>query len=145
MILISKDSKGKVRVVDINYTFNDPVYTISRKTGLFQGKMVDQPDLTIERGKVKRTILEQVELEYNSLVKKYLDKGYQKYEELTDILFTNITSEQISELIGEDKVNQEGIIKPMLAKDYKTSKLTILERNWYGSRKIDGGEILRRH
>lgn len=142
MILISKDSKGKVRVVDISYTFDSPVYTIRRKTGLFNGKMSEQPNITVDKGKVKRTLLQQVELEFDSRVKKYLDKGYQKYEELTDIPFDKISAEDISGLIADEKTNQAGIIKPMLAKDYNKCSINVLERDWYGSRKIDGVRCL---
>jgi hypothetical protein len=45
-------------------------------------------------------------------------------------------------LVGSEKTNQAGIIKPMLAKDYNKCSLNVLEQDWYGSRKIDGGEVL---
>jgi DNA ligase-1 len=142
MILISKDSKAKVRVVDIEYKFTNPIYIISRNTGLFGGKMIQQPNIEVTRGKVKRTLLQQAELEYNSLVKRYLDKGYQKYDELTRIPITQITSEQISNLIANEKTNQNGIIKPMLAKDHNKCATNIFENNWVISRKIDGVRAL---
>lgn len=142
MILISKDSKGKIRVVEINYTFVDPIYVITRLTGLFGGKIVKQPDILVERGKVKRTLLQQVELEFNSKVKSYLDKGYEIYSDLTDILIGDITEEQITALVGNEKTNQAGIIKPMLAKDYNKCSINVLEQDWYGSRKIDGVRAL---
>ena len=75
-ILISRDSKQKIRVVEISYSWNDTLhaFVIERSSGLHGGKMTSQPPLTIEKGKVKRTITEQCQLEFNSLVKKYKDK-----------------------------------------------------------------------
>jgi len=38
-----------------------------------------QPLIEIYKGKAKRTLEEQLELQYNSEKKKYLDKGYKTY------------------------------------------------------------------
>ena len=54
------------------------MYVITRSSGLYGGKFITQPNIEITKGKVKRTITEQAELEYNSNIKSYLDKGYKK-------------------------------------------------------------------
>lgn len=79
-ILISRDSKSKLRVVEIScdWDSNLEIYKLKRSTGQFNGKMIEQPVIEITKGKVKRTISEQATLEFNSHVKKYLDKGYKK-------------------------------------------------------------------
>ena len=76
--LVSKDSKGKIRVVEISYEGNEAtrIYTIYRYTGQFEGKMTKQPEIIVDRGKATRNIHEQVELQFNALVKGYKDKGY---------------------------------------------------------------------
>lgn len=143
MILISKDSREKVRVVTITKSINENNHhIIHRISGVFGGKQTNQPDIVIIRGKAKRTIDEQSELEFNSHVKKYLDKGYKVYEDLTTIPYSDITESQISELVDGSKTNQNGVIKPMLAKDYNKCPINVLEQDWYGSRKIDGVRAL---
>ena len=109
MVLINKDSKGKVRCVKVWYVFTKPTYTIYRQTFQFAGKVTDQPDIVIEKGKAKRTLLQQADLELNSHIKKYLDKGYKDYKELTKIPFEDITVEQITELVGGERADQNGV------------------------------------
>lgn len=68
--LISKDSKGKIRVVEISCEGSElSGFTIKRNTYQYQGKVTAQPDITITKGKVKRTVTQQAELEYNSHLK----------------------------------------------------------------------------
>ena len=75
--LISRDSKGKIRVVEISYEWVElqQGFIIHRVTGLLNGKMTKQPDILIQKGKASRTLQQQVDLEYNSNKKKYLDKN----------------------------------------------------------------------
>ena len=77
-ILVSKDNKGKIRVVKIDYEWDDSRhgYVIRRSTSQYGGKITIQPEIWVFNGKVKRTVTEQVKLEYNSHLKKYQDKGY---------------------------------------------------------------------
>lgn len=109
MILINKDSKGKVRCVKVWYVFTKPTYTIYRQTFQFAGKVTDQPDIVIEKGKAKRTLLQQADLELASHIKKYMDKGYKSYEELTKIPFEKITVSEITALLGEEVEDQNGV------------------------------------
>ena len=135
--LISKDSKDKIRVVEISYEGNETtrIYTIYRYTGQFEGKMTKQPEIIVDKGKATRNIHEQVELQFNALVKGYKDKGYIELENEID----NYNSEELYKLLGESPTGSNGIIKPMLAKQAdKVTKTTIFNKTWIASRKIDG-------
>ena len=76
--LVSKDAKGKVRVVEMSAGWDDSQhgYVIHRTTYQLGGKQTPQPDIWIYKGKASRTLKEQLNLEYKSNMKKYLDKGY---------------------------------------------------------------------
>lgn len=135
--LVSKDSKGKIRVVEISYEGNEAtrIYTIYRYTGQFEGKMTKQPEIIVDRGKATRNIHEQVELQFNALVKGYKDKGYIELENEID----NYTSEELYKLFGDAPAGTNGVIKPMLAKQAdKVTKTDIFNKKWIASRKIDG-------
>lgn len=81
--------------------------------------MIQQPDITIAKGKVKRTIEEQTILQYNSEVKKYLDKGYKTLQHYG----VNTLSElDVQKVTSDDKTDTKGVKKPMLAKSYKDIK-----------------------
>jgi hypothetical protein len=77
--------------------------------------MTIQPPLTILKGKVRRTITEQVELEYNSLIKKYKDKGY---KDIQDLGFTSLNTFDPDTAFPKEVTNQAGVVKPMLCKVY---------------------------
>lgn len=135
--LISKDSKGKIRVVEIFYEGDETtrIYTIYRYTGQFEGKLTTQPKIIVDKGKATRNIHEQVELQFNALVKGYKDKGYIELENEID----NYNSEELYQLLGESPTGSNGIVKPMLAKQAdKVTKTTIFNKTWIASRKIDG-------
>lgn len=135
--LVSKDSKGKIRVVEISYEGNEAtrIYTIYRYTGQFEGKMTKQPEIIVDRGKATRNIHEQVELQFNALVKGYKDKGYIELENEID----NYSSEELYKLFGDAPAGTNGVVKPMLAKQAdKVTKTDIFNKNWIASRKIDG-------
>lgn len=135
--LISRDSKGKIRVVEISAGWSDEQhgYCIRRTTYQLGGKKTSQPDIWIYKGKASRTLKEQLELEYKSNTKKYLDKGYK-------LLQGNIydyTSEQLDEILGEVRTNQDGIPKPQLAKQAdKVTNKKVFDKEYLASRKIDG-------
>ena len=136
-ILVSKDSKGKIRVVEISYEGNETtrIYTIYRYTGQFEGKMTKQPEIIVDRGKATRNIHEQVELQFNALVKGYKDKGYIELENEID----NYSSEELYKLFGDAPAGTNGVVKPMLAKQAdKVTKTDIFNKTWIASRKIDG-------
>ena len=135
--LISKDSKGKIRVVEIFYEGDETtrIYTIYRYTGQFEGKLTTQPKIIVDKGKATRNIHEQVELQFNALVKGYKDKGYIELENEID----NYNSEELYQLLGESPTGSNGVVKPMLAKQAdKVTKTAIFNKIWIASRKIDG-------
>ena len=135
--LISRDAKGKIRVVEISYEWDDNLhaYAIYRTTGILGGKMTEQPNIYIKVGKASRTLKEQIELEYKSNIKKYLDKGYKLLEEELE----SYTEDQLNEIIGAIRTSQNGIPKPQLAKQAdKVNNQKIFDKKYWGSRKIDG-------
>lgn len=136
MDLVSKDSKGKIRVVSINYEWDEEShsYIIYRLTGCYNGKMTQQPNKHIEKGKAKRTVSEQAVLEFNSLIKKYKDKGYKELIKPID----TYSEEELEKIIGEIKTRGEGILKPMLAKQSEKVPMSAFGKEYYGSRKING-------
>ena len=135
--LVSKDSKGKIRVVEIFYEGDETtrIYTIYRYTGQFEGKLTTQPKIVVDRGKATRNIHEQVELQFKALVKGYKDKGYIELENEID----NYSSEDLYKLFGDAPAGTNGVVKPMLAKQAdKVTKTNIFDKKWIASRKIDG-------
>ena len=137
--LISRDTKGKIRTCTIWYELIDNedgrYYLIHRETSQLHCKITAQPDKIVERGKAKRSLLEQVELETNHLVKEKLDKGYKEIENDPE----EYSEEELNEIIGEVATSQDGVPKPMLAKQSeKVTNMKIFDKDWYASRKIDG-------
>jgi ATP-dependent DNA ligase len=143
--LISKDSKGKIRVVNISYDWDKDLngYVIRRFTSQYGGKITTQPIILVDKGKgigkARRTVSEQAKLEYDSRVNKYIDKGYKKLPKSIDLY----TKEELDALLPEETTDSEGNLKPMLAKDFHDVATSVLEKQWwYASRKIDGVRCL---
>ena len=146
--LISKDSKGKIRVVNISYDWDKDLngYVIRRFTSQYGGKITTQPIILVDKGKgigkARRTVSEQAKLEYDSRVNKYMDKGYKKLPKSIDLY----TKEELDALLPEETTDSEGNLKPMLAKDFHDVATSVLEKQWwYASRKIDGKKSVCRH
>lgn len=139
--LITLDTTGKIRVVYLESEWNNDLqaYCIVRRSGCLGGKLVTAPTIVINRGKVKRTIHQQNELQYNSELKKYLDKGYKN---IKDLEITDLTIENAKKALGSNKTGQDGVLKPMLAKKYQDVSIKLLENEWYCSRKINGVRCL---
>ena len=140
-ILICRDSKGKIRVANLSLNHYPKVdgeyYTINGETGLYKGKLVPRPEIYIGAGKVKRTLKEQAELEFNSIIKKYKDKGYKDIEDLGYKQLGDFDPEAV---LPKEKKDQNGVVKPMLAKLIESvPKSTISKvKEWYVSKKVDG-------
>lgn len=111
-------------------------FGIYRTTYQYGGKRTEQPAIFIKVGKAARTLREQVELEYKSNMKKYLDKGYKLLQD--DI--EHYSEEQLHEIIGEVVTDASGFAKHMLAKQADKVKDSSIEKvkMWAVSRKIDG-------
>lgn len=146
--LFRRDSKDKIRHVELFLNEHIAVdgtifYSITGKTGVYQGKMIPRPFVTIDQGKVKRTVKEQAELQYNSLVSSYLDKGYKdsKSLEISNILDPT----EVEQKVPKENLDQNGNKKPMLALSWECIKENVLNRVWYASAKIDGVRSLMYH
>lgn len=132
---IGRDSKDKIRYVHIWTEWSNNKYLLHRESGLLDGKKVIAPNIEISAGKVKRTIDEQCELEFNSNFKKYLDKGYKDIEELN---ITELTKETAENALPSEKTDQNNAKKVMLCKVLDKTNKKLTEKEWYGSYKHDG-------
>ena len=143
--LICRDSNGKIRVANLELIHHPKMdgeyYTINGETGLYKGKLVPRPEIYIGAGKVKRTLKEQAELEFNSIIKKYKDKGYKDIEDLGYKQLSDFDPEKI---LPKEKKDQNGVVKPMLAKLIESVPKSTLNKvtNWYSSRKVDGNRSI---
>lgn len=139
--LFRRDNKGKIRHVELflnEYTAVDGIvfYSITGSTGLYQGKMIPRPLVTIDTGKVKRTVFEQAILQYNSLVTSYLDKGY---KDAIDLEIINCSDQnEVESKVPKQNTDANGNLKPMLALSYEKIDSELLNKKWLGSKKLDG-------
>ena len=143
--LINKDTKGKIRIAIVSYELINPKdkqtrhFLIHRTSGQYKCKMTNQPDKKVERGKAGRTMWEQVMLEAKHLVKEKLDSGYKAIDKNPE----EYSQEELYAILGEIVSNQDGVPKPMLAKQAdKVTNTKIFDKEWYASRKIDGFRVL---
>ena len=147
--LYSRDSKGKVRVLEVSMFKVDDYYEIRRKSGLLNGKLTEGPVKTIKAGKVKRTILEQVELEIKSMINKKRDEGYKLFAELFPDESEAPEKDDytaIDAALPKGKTYADGVQKLMLAKDPKTGTQWFKDnkptekwtRWWWVGKKLDG-------
>ena len=136
-ILVSRDNKGKCRVVQIEAIYNkEGIYwEIHRQSGLLNGKMTKQPVIEILTGKAKRSLNQQCELEFKSHVKKYLDKGYKTIQSLG---CEDLASFDPDVHLPAQNTNQQGVVKPMLCKVYDPEDKKSQNINWLCSKKLDG-------
>ena len=84
--LLGRASTGKFRfaVVECDEEWHsdcEPAgYIIQRSYGQVRGKTTLSPQIIVDRTKQKRNWQEQYTLQFNSEVKKYLDKGYKEID-----------------------------------------------------------------
>jgi hypothetical protein len=135
---VSRDGKGKIRVVEMsaNWCEEPHAFGIYRTTYQYGGKRTEQPTIYVNIGKAARTLREQVELEYKSNMKKYLDKGYKLLPSNID----DYSEDEINTIIGDVVTDSSGFAKHMLAKQADKVKDSSIEKvtTWAVSRKIDG-------
>lgn len=141
--LLSKSSNGKFRfaIVECDEKWHEPEhgYIIQRSYGQVNGKTTLSPAIIVDKTKQKRNWKEQYTLQYNSEVKKFLDKGYIEVEKHPN----EYSEEELNGIFGEVKTNQYGVIKPMLAKQSeKVTNTKIFDKEWLASRKLDGVRCL---
>lgn len=142
LVLVCRNARDKVQIAITSLSQEANTFYIERSTGQFQGKMVEQPVLEINRGKAKRSVLQQAQQEFNSIVKKYLDKGYKRLDSLTDDDFEDLTLSEIDELVPSVKSDQSGNLKPMLAKSSTQCQNSVLNKPMWNSRKLNGVRML---
>ncbi len=143
--LVTRNARDKVQIVIAELEQNGNSFTINRTTGQYQGKMTDQPELLIERGKAKRSVIQQADLEYNSIVKKYQDKGYKRLDSLTNKKFDELTALEIDELVPTIKSDSTGALKPMLAKSSTQCQNSVLNKPMWCSRKLNGVRMMTKY
>ena len=141
--LLGKASTGKFRYaqVECDEEWHEPEhgYIIQRSYGQVRGKNTLSPAIIVDRTKQKRNWKEQYTLQFNSEVKKFLDKGYIEVNKHPN----EYAEEELGELFGEVKTNQYGVIKPQLAKQSeKVTNPKIFDKEWLISRKLDGVKAL---
>lgn len=141
--LLSKSNTNKFRyaVVECNEEWNDEKkgYIIQRSYGQVRGKNTLSPEIIVDRTKQKRNWREQYTLQFNSEVKKFLDKGYIEVDKHPN----EYEESELEELFGDVKTNQYGVIKPQLAKQSeKVTNTKIFDNKWMVSRKLDGVKAL---
>lgn len=141
--LFTKDAGGKFRyaVIECFEEWNPLAkgFVIQRSYGVVRGKNILSPTIVVDRPKQNRTWKEQYTLQFNSEVKKFIDKGYKEVDKHPN----EIPEEKLSEIFGEVKMRLGSTVKPMLAKkesDIKNRK--IFDKEWYISRKINGVRCL---
>lgn len=141
-ILVTRNARDKIQVAIASLSQDGNNLIINRSTGQYEGKMSKQPELIIEKGKAKRSILQQAELQYNSIINKYLDKGYKKLTDLTSKSFSEISSSELNELVATLKTDQSGNLKVMLAKDFNKCQNSVLQKRLLCSRKLNGVRMM---
>ena len=141
--LLGKSSTNKFRwwQCECDEEWHDDVngYVIQRSYGQVGGKTTMSPTIIVSQTKQKRNWKEQYTLQFNSEVKKQLDKGYVEVPKHPN----DYSEAELSEIFGNVVTNQVVVIKPMLAK--QESKLTnrkILDKKWLCSKKLDGVRCL---
>ena len=137
--LISRDTKGKIRIAILSYELikeeDNRYFVIHRISGQLHGKRTQQPDIIVDRGKATRSLWDQVDLQINHLVKEKKDKGYREVEKDPE----KYTESELNNILGTTVTSQDGVPKPMLAKQVdKVTNTKIFDKEWYASRKIDG-------
>ncbi|MGV8961944.1 MAG: hypothetical protein ACOH2V_01005 [Candidatus Saccharimonadaceae bacterium] len=140
--LVTRNARDKVQIANASLTQEGNTFIINRSTGQYQGKMSEQPELVIERGKAKRSAIQQAELEFNSIVNKYMDKGYKKLSSLTQQRFEDITPAEMNVLVSTLKTDTNGNLKPMLAKSSEKCQNSVLQKPMWCSRKLNGVRMM---
>lgn len=141
-ILVTRNARDKIQLAIFELHNEMPLFIIKRFTGQYNGKMTSQPEKTIEIGKANRLVSQQAELEYNSLVKKALDKGYKKLSSLTKKKLETLSGEELDKIVPSIKTDNNGNIKPQLAKSSTDCTINIWEKGMFCSRKLDGVRCL---
>jgi hypothetical protein len=142
LVLVTRNARDKIQIVKLSLSQTGNTFHINRATGQYEGKMTVQPLLVIEKGKAKRSVLQQAELEFNSNLNKYLDKGYKQLNTLTKTNFEDLNSKELDALVPTIKNDQNGNLKPMLAKSSDSCQNSVLQKPMWCSRKLNGVRMM---
>jgi ATP-dependent DNA ligase len=140
--LVARNARDKVQQIQAKLMQEGNIFMIQRITGQYLGKQTEQPELIIDKGKAKRSTLEQAELQFNSIINKYLDKGYKKLSDLTKTPFEDISESEMNDLVPSVKTDSSGFLKPMLAKDSNKCQTSVLNKRLLCSTKLNGVRCL---
>lgn len=137
--LVSRTVTNKIKVLRFNTFVDNDQYIIDRYSFQYKGKETKQPTVIINKGKAKRTVQQQYELELNSLIKKAIDKGYKRLITSLD----NYNEQELNDFIGNTLTNANGNKKVMLAKQADNiTKMSVFDKLYLISRKINGVRCL---
>ncbi len=140
--LLGKSSNNKFRWWQIEWNEDNYEeglgYALVRTYGQVHGKVTEAPIIYVPHGKAKRTTKEQALLQFNSEIKKQLDKGYKEVEKHPN----EYTEVELQEIFGEVKMREGSTVKPMLAKQADKVPKKIFDKEYYGSRKVNGVRCL---
>lgn len=141
--LLGKASTGKFRFVKVEWDeeWKEPQhgFLITREYGQLGGKITKAPETWVLKGKAGRSHAEQATLQYNHFVKEYVDKAYK----VVDKDPHEYSDEELNAIYGNVKMRGD-TVKPMLAKQESavTNRKIFEDREWYGSRKVNGVRCL---
>lgn len=144
VVLVTRNARDKIQVAIATLNQDGNTFIINRSTGQYQGKMSEQPELIIQKGKAKRSVIQQAELEFNSIINKYLDKGYKDLGKLTPQKFADLSPEELDELVPTLKTDTSGNLKPMLAKSSDKCQNSVLQKPMLCSKKLNGVRCMMR-
>lgn len=139
--LLGKASTGKFRWWTIEcdeHYYEGQGYCIQRSYGQLHGKETFGPEIYVAHGKAKRTTKEQLVLQFNSELKKQLDKGYKEVDKHPN----EYTEDELNEIFGSVKMRKGSTVKPMLAKQADKVSSKTFDKEYYGSRKVNGVRCL---
>lgn len=133
---VNRGAKGEIRCFELWYEKEGDCYVIHRQSSQWNGKVTEQPSISICEGKVNRNSEAQTILRFNHLTKEKLDKGYKEL----DKPFNEYSLQEIDSLLPKENTDANGFKKHMLAKSYDKVKQSSIDKveYWYASRKIDG-------
>lgn len=143
LVLLNSRNRVQQTLLQLNQNPFTKDYQIERTNCQWGGKEIHQPTITVNIGRAGRTVAEQAVLQYNALLKNYLDKGYTKASALSSKEYNTLTEQEIINALGGGFISdQRGVPKPMLAKSVEKCASGIWEKGWLASRKLDGTRCL---
>ena len=143
LVLLNSRNRVQQALLQLNQNPFSKEYTIERTNCQWGGKEIQQPIITVKFGRAGRSTAEQAVLQYNAILKNYLDKGYVKASSLSPNEYTSLSEQEIIDALGGGFISdQQGVPKPMLAKSADKCAASIWNRELYASKKLDGTRML---